>query len=76
MNSTDRLIHMANQIATNLATEADSVSAILNHIQLFWDPRMKQMIIDHNREGLCPTASAAIVELAKTRPLFDHICTP
>jgi formate dehydrogenase subunit delta len=65
MNSVDRLVYMANQIATNLATDDDPVGATANHIALFWDPRMKRMIFDHSRDGLSPTAASAINQLAK-----------
>ncbi len=65
MNTTDRLVYMANQIATNLATEPDPVGAITEHIQLFWDPRMKQLIKAHDGEGLSPPAAAAIAALQK-----------
>lgn len=64
MNSTERLVHMANQIATNLATEDAPVAAVAEHIQLFWDPRMKEMIFAHGTDGLSPVAAAAISLLA------------
>ena len=60
MNSTERLVHMANQIATNLATEDAPVAAVAEHIQLFWDPRMKEIIFAHGTDGLSPVAAAAI----------------
>jgi formate dehydrogenase subunit delta len=61
----ERLVHMVNQIATNLATDADPVTATAEHIQLFWDPRMKKMILESNRDGLSPVAAAAIDRLAQ-----------
>lgn len=64
MNSTERLVHMANQIATNLATEDAPVAAVAEHIQLFWDPRMKEIIFAHGTDGLSPVAAAAISLLA------------
>ncbi len=64
MNSTERLVHMANQIATNLATDDAPVAAVAEHIQLFWDPRMKKMIVAHGTDGLSPVAAAAISLLA------------
>ena len=64
MTSEERLIHMANQIATNLATDAAPVAAVADHIQTFWDPRMKRMIFDHGTDGLSPAAAAAIRLLA------------
>lgn len=66
MNSIQRLVYMANQIAANLATDDDPVIATANHIQLFWDPRMKKLIRE-NGEGLSPIAAAAISQLAATQ---------
>lgn len=65
MNTVERLVYMANQIATNLATDADPVAAIADHIQLFWDPRMKSLIFENDRSGLSPSAAAAISQLAQ-----------
>jgi formate dehydrogenase subunit delta len=63
MNTTDRLIHMANQIAANLTHDADPVATMAEHIRLFWDPRMKMLIKAHGSDGLVPTAAAAIARL-------------
>lgn len=65
MTSLERLVHMVNQIATNLATDPDPVTATAEHIQLFWDPRMKKMILESNRDGLSPVSAAAIDRLAQ-----------
>jgi formate dehydrogenase subunit delta len=67
VNSAERLVHMANQIATNLATDDDPVSAVANHIQLFWDPRMKRLIQENDKAALSPVAAAAINRLAETQ---------
>jgi formate dehydrogenase subunit delta len=66
VNTTERLVYMANQIATNLETDDDPVSAVAYHIQQFWDPRMKKLIREHGYEGLSPIASAALGQLAGT----------
>jgi formate dehydrogenase subunit delta len=63
MNSADQLVYMLNQMARNLATEADPVAAIANHITLFWDPRMKRQIVEHGTANLLPTAAAAVARL-------------
>ena len=63
MNTVERLVHMANQIATNLATDDDPVSAMANHIALFWDPRMKMLIYGYEGSGLSPVAKAAVDRL-------------
>ncbi|WP_309503260.1 MULTISPECIES: formate dehydrogenase subunit delta [Sphingomonas] len=64
--SLERLIYMANQIARNLATDADPVAATAQHIRSFWDPRMRAMILAHLAEGgsgLDPTSRAALLRL-------------
>jgi formate dehydrogenase subunit delta len=63
MNTVERLVHMANQIAANLATEDDPIGATASHIQAFWDPRMKRLILGHEGEGLSPIAAAAIAAI-------------
>ena len=65
MNSFERLVYMANQIATNLATDDDPVSAVANHIELFWDPRMKRLIQENDKAGLSVVAAKAIHRLAQ-----------
>jgi formate dehydrogenase subunit delta len=64
MNTVERLILMANQIATNLATDNAPVAAVADNIQQFWDPRMKRLIFAHGTDGLSPVAAAAIGRLA------------
>ncbi len=66
MSSTvERLVHMANQIAANLQTEDDAVQATADHIQSFWDPRMKRLILEHGGDGLSVTAALAIARLGQ-----------
>ena len=67
MNSVERLVHMANQIATNLATDNDPVAATTDHIMLFWDPRMKKLILAQDHSDLSPVAAAAIDRLRETQ---------
>lgn len=61
-----RLNHMANQIARNLAMqgEAHAVEATCQHLRDFWDPRMKAAILASDRSGLDPIARAAVAKLA------------
>jgi formate dehydrogenase subunit delta len=73
VNTAERLVYMANQIATNLATDADPVTAIADHIQLFWDPRMKKLILENDRTGLSPSAAAAISRLEGARSSADAV---
>jgi formate dehydrogenase subunit delta len=63
MNSVERLVMMANQIAANLAHEPDPAAATAEHIRLFWDPRMKRLIGEHDGAGLSVDAAKAIASL-------------
>lgn len=65
MTTTKRLVYMANQIAANLKTDADPVGAVAAHMTLFWDPRMKRLILEHGPDGLTPIAASAVERLAR-----------
>jgi hypothetical protein len=67
MNTVERLVYMANQIALNLVTHDDPVNAVAEHITLFWDPRMKRLILEHGNAGLSPIAADAIDRLRETQ---------
>ena len=62
-----RLVHMANQIARNLAVqgEAEAAEATARHLHDFWDPRMKAAILAADGTGLDPVARAAVARLAQ-----------
>lgn len=60
MKTYDRLIMMANQIAAHLAMEADPPALTAEHIGLFWDARMKSMLIAGDGKGLSPAAAKAL----------------
>ena len=65
MNSLEKLVYMANQIAKNFAATSHdaAATATADHIAQFWDPRMKRMIFDRlaaGGEGLDPLARGAI----------------
>ncbi len=64
MNIIEKLVLMANQIAANLEHEPDPATAVANHIENYWDPRMKSLVRRDNVAGLTTTASAAIKILA------------
>lgn len=65
----DRLVYMANQIATAFRPEGETAAAsTYDHLWHFWDPRMRSRIIEHwqaGGEGLNDIAAAAIAMLAK-----------
>jgi formate dehydrogenase subunit delta len=66
MSTTDKLVSMVNQIATNLATEDDPVASTLEHIQLFWDPRMKSLITELGVSGLSPVGEQVVKRLSES----------
>ncbi len=87
--SLDRLVYMANQIATAFRTQehAKAVEATWDHLWHFWDPRMRSMIVDHWKaggEGLNDIAKVAVAKLSKgTEPdsvthatEFNHAADP
>jgi formate dehydrogenase subunit delta len=51
--SADRLVTMANQIGLFFARqrEADPAVAIADHLEKFWDPRMRAAIVEHLAKG-------------------------
>ena len=52
--SAERLVQMANDIGHFFAAEpqrSDAVAGIANHIQRFWDPRMRRQILAHLEAG-------------------------
>jgi len=54
MSSTlDRLVMMANQIGRFFTPQRDGdpVAGIADHLEKFWDPRMKASIVVHWRAG-------------------------
>ncbi len=64
-----RNVMMANQIAKFFAAQGEekAVAGIANHIQKFWDPRMRAAIFAHfekGGEGLDPLARRAVQRLA------------
>jgi len=62
-----RLRRMANQIARNFQAigHDKAVLATANHIDQFWDPRMKAAIFADDRSQLDEVAAAAIDHLAE-----------
>jgi len=51
--SADKLVMMANQIGRFFAPQhrGDAVAAIADHIEKFWDPRMRAAIVAHLAAG-------------------------
>ena len=69
--SAERLVQMANDIGHFFKAEpqrADAIAGIANHIQRFWDPRMRRQILvhlDHGGEGLEELPREAIATLKR-----------
>jgi len=52
--SVEHLVKMANDIGDFFRAEperADAVAGIANHLQRFWDPRMRRAIMNYASEG-------------------------
>ena len=62
---TQRLRHMAEQIAREFAAqgEAQAAAATAEHIRLFWDPRMKAALLAADRSALSPIVAAALQQV-------------
>jgi formate dehydrogenase subunit delta len=62
----ERLVSMINDIATFFAADPEpgvAARGVESHISRFWDPRMRQQLIEHYRSGgagLSPVASSAL----------------
>ncbi len=68
MSSTiETLRRMANDIARNLAAmgHEGAVLATADHIEMFWDPRMKSAIFADDLATLSPIAREAVEFLAR-----------
>lgn len=67
----DRLVAMANDIGNFFGGEPnpeDAVAGTLNHLQRFWDPRMRKQILDyalHDGSELKEPARSAVLALSR-----------
>jgi formate dehydrogenase subunit delta len=67
--SPDKLVHMANQIATFFATQPgdDRADRVAQHLRDYWDPRMRTQIAklaEDGESGLSPLARDAVARLS------------
>jgi formate dehydrogenase subunit delta len=65
---TDTMVHMANQIATFFASypTEQAVAGVADHLQKFWEPRMRKQITEyvaHGGVGLHDLAIEAVKRL-------------
>jgi formate dehydrogenase subunit delta len=71
-HSLSKLVYMANQIAREFAAQHpdEAADATYDHLWHFWDPRMRQLILEHleaGGENLNEVALLAVEKL-KTAP--------
>jgi formate dehydrogenase subunit delta len=71
--SPDKLAYMANQISKFFASQGhdSAVAGTADHIEKFWDPRMRAAIFAHleaGGAGLDPIAREALERLAAVKP--------
>jgi formate dehydrogenase subunit delta len=69
----DKLIYMANQIATFFEAQPkeEAVEGVAKHINDFWEPRMRRQffeIVDAGGEGLKPQVIAAAKSIRRPAP--------
>jgi formate dehydrogenase subunit delta len=67
--SPEKLVYMANQIGKFFAGQGEekAVPLIADHLEKFWDPRMRAAIVAHldaGGDGLDPLAREAIKKLS------------
>ena len=68
--SPEKLVYMANQIGKFFANQGEekAVAAIADHIQRFWEPRMRGAIEAHleaGGAGLDPFVAKAVASVAR-----------
>jgi formate dehydrogenase subunit delta len=69
----DKLAHMVNQIAVffgNAMAHDAAVAGIADHLNKFWEPRMRRQfleIVESGGSGLSPLAVAAAAQVRKPR---------
>ncbi|MEQ1947824.1 MAG: formate dehydrogenase subunit delta [Bryobacteraceae bacterium] len=51
--TTERMVHMANQIALFFAVrpKQEAVAAVAEHLRSFWEPRMRRQLAEYIAEG-------------------------
>ncbi len=70
--SPDKLVYMANQIATFFQTRKheEAVAGIAEHINNFWEPRMRAQffaVVDAGGEGLKPLVVEAAARIRRPK---------
>ncbi|MGE5510255.1 MAG: formate dehydrogenase subunit delta [Bacteroidota bacterium] len=65
----EKLVMMANQIARFFAAQGEerAVPQIADHIEKFWDPRMRKGIIEHVAHGGAGLDALAVAAIKRLR---------
>ncbi|HVY41950.1 MAG TPA: formate dehydrogenase subunit delta [Hyphomicrobiaceae bacterium] len=65
----EKLVMMANQIARFFAAQGEerAVPQIADHIEKFWDPRMRKGIIEHVAHGGAGLDGLAVAAIKRLR---------
>lgn len=52
-HTTEKLVRMANQIATFFMSQPENtrIAGVANHINKFWEPRMRRQLFEHIDQG-------------------------
>lgn len=69
----EKLVRMANQIGTFFQSKphAEGVAGVAEHINKFWEPRMRRQffeIVDAGGEGLTPIVIEAVPAIRRPAP--------
>jgi formate dehydrogenase subunit delta len=73
MNTGEKLVYMANQIASffKAMPHDEAVAGVAKHINDFWDPRMRRQffeIVEAGGPGLSPLVVDAVGKIRKPAP--------
>ncbi len=63
----EHLVSMANDIAANLAFHADADVRIADHINRFWAPRMRRLLLEYAAGGGQELSATLLSALQKIR---------
>lgn len=66
-SETSHLVSMANDIAANLGFQADADERIADHINRFWAPRMRKLLLEYAAGNGGDLSEALLPALAKIR---------
>lgn len=76
MNTADKLVYMANQIASFFASQPkeEAAAGVAQHINDFWEPRMRRQffeIVEAGNMGISPLVIEALPQIR--RPTTSNI---